>query len=184
MNKWIGFFLILSGCTKPLGPTCPGFLNHSGYGSVHWKSLPVHVAMVPEIPNSHREIIIDAMKTWNESFHGELFQVDPNSDNKVIELNPWIDIQKSTEQARTTITWREVQIFKTLVRVNTENFQFIEDDTINGVHLKSLMIHEFGHVLGLLHQNKTVMDPELASGQIRDQIEPILIEQIKCHYKK
>lgn len=182
MIKWLCLTLIFSGCQQPIGKVCPGFMANS-YGSGHWSSLPVPIALAPEIPIGHQLIMIDAMKAWNDAFKAELFRIDNHSPYaKIVELNPWTDPLRTWEQANTNIHWTQALMSAALVQVNTQSYHFLEDGSINGVHLKSLIIHELGHVLGLDHTDKTVMNPVLETGLVRDQIEPAIIEQLKCHY--
>ena len=59
------------------------------------------------------------------------------------------------------------KIVETDIKINAAKFRFAAYDsevTLRDVDLYSLMVHEFGHALGLAHVNlfESVMNPELA----------------------
>ncbi|MBK7843247.1 MAG: matrixin family metalloprotease [Bdellovibrionales bacterium] len=101
-------------------------------------------------------------------------------------LRQW-ESDRRTEQARTTVYWTGSRIYEADIRVNAQNFLFYNGDgseIFSGVDLVSLMVHEFGHVLGLSHNEAaaSVMATTLASGTLRRVPSKTDLDSIHCEY--
>ena len=167
------------------------------YGErVSWKStapIPLYVdqSFPPEmLPGLYR-----AIENWAEALGRPVFTVvqtgyqggTPRQDgvNVVYWLKNW-DLNKSTEQARTSIYWLGDQIREADVRINGRNFSYYVDQPLSpgAIHLESLLVHELGHVLGLKHRDDggSVMATYLSSFTVRSQISKIDQDNLKCEY--
>lgn len=122
--------------------------------------------------------------------------------NNIIYWMPTWDMQKQEQQALTTIYWTGSRIYEADIRVNAQNFQFIFENDLTTeqvaeykelgvenetsfVHFESLMIHEFGHVLGLAHNSheSSVMQTALASGVERRVLGEVDSKSVSCEYR-
>lgn len=52
------------------------------------------------------------------------------------------------------------------------------------VDLESLMLHEFGHALGLDHVDGGTMDPTLGNYEIRRDVDEGSLKSIQCLYRE
>lgn len=101
-------------------------------------------------------------------------------------MNQWED-DRRTEQARTTVYWTGDRIYEADIRINGEFFNFYGGDgaeSFSGVDMESLMVHEFGHVLGLSHNDGkgTVMAVTLSSGTLRRTPGKDDLDSLRCEY--
>ena len=155
---------------------------------------PIYFYLTKNIPDEWKEIIEDAAKTWTTSVGAQLIHIKsealnssgPSYDKKNIVY--WIDSGAlfNYQQGQTITRWSKNQIQDADVLINSKDFRFYSDDPSdkNRIHLKSLMIHEFGHALGLKHVNEviSVMYPELAYLQVRTDLSEIDQTSMKCEY--
>jgi predicted Zn-dependent protease len=76
------------------------------------------------------------------------------------------------QQAKSLVRWTGNQISDVDILINAVNWTFYVADTQDksALHLESLMVHELGHALGLVHQPsyKSVMYMSLADNVVRD----------------
>lgn len=172
------------------------YIRNSSGQIVSWKGVrPIHFYMTKNIPSEWKQAILDAAKVWTTSLGTELIHIkndvlgsdSPNYDKKNIIY--WIDTGAlfNYQQGQTITRWTKNQIQDADILINSKDFRFYSDDSAekNRIHLKSLMIHEFGHALGLKHVNEviSVMYPELAYLQVRTDLSEIDLTSMKCEYK-
>jgi len=188
-------------CTRSLDPEPPcGFVQSSELQRVSWKgSLPVRFMIHESVPVVAFDAVRAARDHWNKKMGAQVFSLEifevggpnqPRQDdvNIIYWLDNW-ESDKGAEQARTTIYWTGSRIYEADIRVNAQ-FTFHFKDTrnelgeIDGVDLESLMIHEFGHALGLAHraESQSVMQTTLASGTHRRELSKSDTESLKCEY--
>ena len=204
---WILLALAMVGCEKaPIQDlfsqkyepefAC-GFKTNMYGQRVSWKqNTPVRFYLHEDVPVEYRTAIEESLGMWKNR-HGQplivlLPEVDrgpinPRQDrrNVIYWMKIW-DNQNRTEQGRTTTYSTGNQITETDIRVNAADFNYFVENSQSArdVHLKSLMVHEFGHALGLIHQDtqNSVMGPNLAPLSVRDT--PIATDQqaLLCEY--
>ncbi len=162
---------------------------------VSWKSLvPVRFYFSKQVPEHWRELIKEAAESWKTLSGRQLIEIDfnsldsaaPNNDRRNIIY--WIDsgMLLNYQQAITMTRWLKNQIIDTDILINSKDFVFYvqNPETYNSIHFKSLLIHEFGHALGLKHTTKTVsvMYPELGFLEVRSLLSDADVTSVKCEY--
>ncbi len=165
--KWIVLILMLTGCNHFETNVECGFVRNSSGQNVRWYNLPLSVSISDNISENDRVAIIKAATTW-----GHFYFVDGDADVIVSNVYEWNG--ESREQARTTISWTGNKLIKAETKINKTHLERSD--------LESLMLHEFGHSLGLLHQNDTIMNPTLGSNEIRRELTQYETEALKCMY--
>lgn len=108
-----------------------------------------------------------------------------DSVNGVYWVNDWTS--DPTEQGRTSIKWDISKITEADIKINAKYFKYFKTgDTVSAgkVNLESLMLHEFGHAMGLKHltDSTSVMQPYLASGINRNNPADVDISSLSCEY--
>jgi len=189
--------LALVACQPKLTPEedC-NFVMSSEIQRVSWKAnLPVKMYISPEVPIELRQAVRIAASKWNLEIGKEalLIYEDDNTPTKSIKdginIISWEtswNVNRPSEQARTTITWRGDTINEADILVNAKNHQFSAFGEINPskIDFTALMVHELGHVLGLQHVTgePSVMNPTLALNTARIDIESVDADSLKCEY--
>jgi hypothetical protein len=197
----IGIILIawMAACERKLSPedSC-NFVQNSDLQRVSWaKQTPVKMYVDSSVPTTYYPAIQAALDSWNNTRGHQLLQIEgwgitghptPERDGySIIYWETTWDPTVPNEQARTTIYWSGTQIYEADMRINAYNFTFwSSSDTTNiqGVDLQSLVLHEFGHVLGLVHVTTigSVMVPTLAPATPRRTPGPSDIQSLSCEY--
>ncbi|MBX9767453.1 MAG: matrixin family metalloprotease [Bdellovibrionales bacterium] len=204
----LGFGLVA--CGTKLEPEEPcNFVQNSQGQRVSWKGArPIPLYIHESVPPEYHSAIVRAMANWETSVGEPLFrivgfktgEVAPKRDdtNVIYWMNSWQE-DRANEQARTTIYWVGDEIQEADVYVNDKNFEFFSGDMARcvssnttscnipsrQVDFESLLVHEFGHVLGLQHNDAhpSVMATYLRPEQTRRKIESEDVGSLKCEYK-
>lgn len=199
MKKLILFSLILSsiGCARYLPPQdkC-GFAMNSEHQRVSWNNrLPVRFYIGSDVPEIYHAAIRRAADEYNFKMGRNLIYIPLNTLNKgqvlkdgfssVHFLYEWPDSQNV--QAKTKIFFSGATIVEADIVVNAQDFRFNEDPFkayFNTLDLMSLMVHEFGHVLGLAHMDTgdSVMHTYLSNGEIRRTLTDEDLLNLRCEY--
>jgi hypothetical protein len=193
--------LLLQACGRELPHEEPcNFVQNSNLQRVSWEdSVPVDLHLDSSIPAEYVTAIQGAIQHWNQVGQTlrkkDFFRLrtevrgasTPAQDNfsKIYLMNTW-EANKPTEQARTTIYWSGSRIYEADIRINEKNFDFYMSNSADysKVHLESLLVHEFGHVLGLAHTDAadSVMQVSLANGKSRTELGHNDLSSVQCEY--
>ncbi len=176
------------------------FVQNRDEQRVSWKSsLPVKFRVHKDVPLEAYSSIQSAVSKWNSISTQNVIQVikwdaegTPSSGYAdgaptLYWLEEW-ESNRSSEQGRTTVVWSRDQIRDADIRINSKNFLFsYEGNDLDPlkVDLTSLLVHEFGHALGLGHNEKTesVMYRLLAKGRERREVSKLTdLESFGCEY--
>lgn len=135
-----------------------------------------------------------AAQEWNNIFEKDVIIIDTSKKstnefdkdsltNVIFFASKWNNKEK--EQAKTFLRWVGTEITAASIAVNRKNFRFEgEVDNRKQVDLKSLMIHEFGHALGLKHNDEesSTMNSDLPSYKVRNILQSD-IRNVSCQFK-
>lgn len=196
----VSFALVMQACSRPLPPQAScAFVQNPEQQRVSWKArLPVKLYIHNSVPINAYSAIDRAVDVYNKTVGGgkEILKIavrgadgalDPRKDgNSMIYWFDTWDPHKTTEQARTTIYWSGVQIFEADVRINAKDFKYYlgDSESFADLDLTSLLVHEFGHALGLAHNNSngSVMNLSLDDGQDRRKLTDADVSNLHCEY--
>lgn len=187
----------LNACAaKPTPEASCNFVQNSEQQRVSWGSqVPVIMYIDSSVPNEYFDDIRAAAETWNKEIGREVLKIggyvdtksDPAQDghNIIYFLHTW-EAEKSNEQARTTVYWAGDRIYEADMRINAKDFTFSSGDALepSRVDMQSLVLHEFGHVLGLAHSvaPQSVMARSLPNDIMRRALSTSDEESIRCEY--
>lgn len=191
--------LIVQACSRPLSPEAAcNFVQNSQYQRISWQSDKVNLYIDSSVPSNYVSSIEAAANVWNTKLNKQVILVVKSSSagaasaaqkdgvSKVYWRNSW-DSNRPTEQARTTVYWQGSRIYEADVQVNAQNFSYFKSNEsvdASKVHIESLLVHEFGHVLGLAHSEESgsVMHTSLLNGYVRDEPGQIDLSSLQCEY--
>jgi hypothetical protein len=175
-----------------------GFIQNSGGARVSWDSrLPITFFIEKSVPEKFRVAIVNAADDWNRSSGKNLIQISSQivtSDQWKIDgqnIIYWIDhtgvFTTASQQAKSLLRWQGVAMSDVDILINAQDWMFYLTDPENksALHLESLMVHEFGHSLGLIHQpvSKSVMYMSLGGSVVRNQPLPDPeLQDLGCEY--
>lgn len=165
----------------------------------HWEKLPVRVCATASLPPQAITALEGAAAVWNSSFGKQIFETGCRANTQDFEAeNPdehsvfWVrkNFENSGDPlalARTLTSFDEDtgKFVDADILINAENFDW---NTL-GADLKSVLIHELGHVLGLQHlsvSSRSVMHQyPYQSGIIRHSLRDYELKAIgKQYFKK
>ncbi len=183
-------------------PSC-NFVENSRSQRISWgANLPVVMYIDQSVPPSYYDAIRAAMNEWNQSMGRQVLELGgvsqdstgPTRDNRnvIYFMKDW-ELNRTFEQARTTVYWADEQISEADIRVNTRDFTYSGSPipVVGQVDFQSLMVHEMGHVLGLAHTSVSgsVMVKTLPAAQgrlpsdiLRRKVGEYDLRSISCEY--
>ncbi len=190
----------MQACSRHLDPETPcSFVQNPQLQRVSWqRHLPVKLYLHSSVDAEYYPAIDRAVAEYNLKVGGgkEIFKIiargvsgdlSPKKDgySMLYWYKTW-DADRASEQARTTIFWSGVEIFEADIRINGADFSYYtgENSNFSGVDFQSLLVHEFGHVLGLAHNPSagSVMYFSLNHGQERRALGKQDLANLKCEY--
>jgi predicted Zn-dependent protease len=194
--------VVFSACARKLDPepAC-NFVQNGDLQRVSWNDVTpvkfyVHKSFPLETYPEMEKVIREAAASWNQIVGREVIRIEafqaggdgvPKKDgySMLYWMTTW-EAGKTLEQARTTIYWSGTQIYEADIRVNARDHYYYvgDEEKFSGVDFKSLMVHEFGHALGLAHTAiaKSVMNVSLSSGVDRRDISKDDAASLRCEY--
>jgi hypothetical protein len=175
-----------------------GFVQNSYGARVSWKhNIPVVISVDSQFAAEFYSAAVSAADVWNSSVGKKLLVIEkmpadasPNPAQDMMSGLYWRKSwskDKSTQQAITTIFFKTNSISEADIKINAENFVFYLENpnSLRDIHMESLLIHEFGHVLGLKHVSVagSVMWATLPATTQRKIIPESDLQSMKCEYK-
>ncbi len=172
------------------------FVQNSYGERVSWKGqLPIVIYAHTTFPEQYLGAIQDAVEYWNRAKGEELFRYggrDSGPDqarydgrNIIYWRSSW-EANKTSEQARTQIQWEGNRILDADILINNKDFDFYYTDVTSSgaIHIGSILVHEFGHVLGLAHNDNepSVMGTYLRAQTVREEITQADLRYMSCEY--
>ncbi|MGE0174123.1 MAG: matrixin family metalloprotease [Oligoflexales bacterium] len=174
--------------TASVGATSSAFHNPNGW------SQPVLFHLDSEVPEDLHAAIVQAAATWNEAIGHDVIIVDgtsslPRSDTlyeslsdneTIVYYEPnWLATTAKPESVIATTIWENENgengnIVRGDIILNAENYYFVDttsedldfEDPRYFVDTETVVLHEFGHLLGLGHleDDSSVMNPYTTIG--------------------
>ncbi len=178
------------------------FVQNGDQQRVSWGAQTPVLLYIHEdsVHRDYYEAMKSAAEVWNKSVGRDVLKIAgvtrkgpsnvPDGVNLISFQRDWDG--DPLEQARTTIWWAGEKIYEADIKIN-ERFKFFGGNTpeADKIDMQSLMIHEFGHVLGLKHVDvpPSVMVPTLASASssrpesgFRRKLSEIDKKSVGCEY--
>lgn len=147
------------------------------------------------VPIEMRQSIQEVAGQWTTAAGERLIQFSSGSVDSIgtqldyKNIIYWIkdsNYFKTNEQGRTVTRWKRAKITDSDILINAAAFQFFLQSPAVGskIHLGSLLVHEFGHALGLRHIpfSQSLMFPSLNYLQVRTTLSPIDSKTLRCEY--
>jgi hypothetical protein len=189
--------ILFGGHATPKAQDSCNFVTNSYHQRVSWSaSVPVVMYLDASVPAAYTSAIQAAMDTWNAKLGRKVLVLGgwtksdaPKKDgaNVIYWLKNWEPERAGFEQARTTIYWANDVISEADVRINATGvfaYSTLQAPMMGQVDFQSLILHEFGHVLGLQHteQPESVMVKTLRSDDLRRTPSEFDLKSLHCEY--
>ncbi|MES2962564.1 MAG: matrixin family metalloprotease [Bdellovibrionota bacterium] len=187
------FALQACGAKKSPEESC-NFVQNGEQQRVSWGAqVPVVLYVDRSVPSVFYDNIVSAVAEWNTRVGREKIggwavntngQPAQDGQNVVYMMSTW-EAEKANEQARTTVFWAGDRIYEADIRINDRNFDFSwGEPEVDKVDMQSLILHEFGHVMGLSHAvtPQSVMARSLPNATKRRELSTADQNSIRCEY--
>lgn len=160
------------------------------------EKYPVDIYIDDQASIQEELVLIESMRILSEKSQKNLFNYlgrvksyNKTKDSKNVVYFSDKNNLSSNEQGKTFVSWEGAGfsnkkiILEFDIFINKKDFRFsYSDEVINSdeTHLKSLLIHELCHALGIFHSdhNDSIMNPYLPIGQKRLEIVSNDLERI------
>lgn len=174
--------------------SCSNQLEQKNH-KIKWQKLPVVIHIEQSVPLEFRNSMKDAAAIWNKELGLTAIEVSDvivgspaiSMDNHNVVY--WLDVPSvmpTSTQAVTIPTSYSGVITDADIVINGNDFRFSTTGENDKVDMKSLMVHEMGHVLGMAHTDNfySIMFPYLGDGQVRDHASVNDEISLNCIYRE
>lgn len=178
--------------------SCLGFeTTGSNPLPIFWvNEFPIKIHLSTTFPEEHKTAVLEAIDIWNLSLNKMIFTLSEerdrsqtphkNNKNTIYWLNPWpYDIERIGSTFLHTI---QNNIKEADIAINAQDYEISNENTIYiyQYNLRSLIVHELGHILGLDHNDESlssIMKTHLDPTTLYHQVGHIDIENLNCMYQ-
>lgn len=164
MIRLILLLSLLSSCGPSIQVKCD---NTTGFKHYY---TPIYFSIAPEFGAKEIEGIKDAAKAWNKVLGKDLV---------LFSSNGFYIYKGELPADYNAVTRTKVEFTKYAVQVEI----IVNNKITVGIDMESLMIHEFGHALGLSHTNSGVMYQYLSPYQVNNFIDKSAQDAVRCLYE-
>ncbi len=178
MRLLLALSFILMGCAQEDSFVCKNSLRNSYGENMLWYEDHIGV-YINDNMSQYQQAVDNAVEKWNQ--YSKVKLVITNNSNTHIHLyasSDWSNREPS-EQAFTGHTYYGNMFVRTAIVINTYNYTWYHLNG-NGVEIESVLLHEFGHALGLHHFGQGIMKPTLPFNTTRIEFTEDDIKAIEC----
>lgn len=159
-----------------------GLLKSTSTGSeATWDKFPITYYIDQSVPPAFRMAVYESAQMWNKQLGFQAIYISPYmtqiqdipTDKNIIVWSTRPESMPAQFVGLTMPTYNGNTIQTASIIINAAQYNFsVYDVQLNRIDLTSLMIHEFGHALGLQHSDEShsIMLPSLSNAQIRQEI--------------
>lgn len=139
-----------------------------------WSYIPVAVSIDKKFSAQEQLELAEAANAWNQAYGMDLIVIRNDSSNYIQLGNHVFDLDKTL--AETYFRYVGHEMYHVDIFYN-DKWRY------SGYDFESIMIHEFGHLLGLDHiESSPIMGPSIGQGEIERTIDKESLDAIECLY--
>jgi predicted Zn-dependent protease len=193
----ISFLLLMISCSQGQQPSSEeacGFVQNAYGQRVTLKDAPLlKLYFDQNFPTQYYADVETAIEAWETVIGRKVFDLQPDplpasspaqdGVSVIYWMTTW-DSLNQTQQANTTIYWEGNTITEADIKIDASYYSISDTPSPNTVDMQSLVLHELGHALGLVHDNtdQSVMNAYLNSDYERRTLYSADLSHIQCGY--